>query len=445
MPRTAPIPQPVRPSPGAPDHEKNALGASSYRTYTRRGVRPKLTVITPSFNQGRFIERTIRSVLDQGYPNLEYVIVDAGSSDETIEIIRRYEDRLAWWVSEPDDGQSDAINKGLERTSGEIVAYLNSDDYFLPGACETAGAALEERPCSWVAGGAFDVEEGTPPKRLRVWRPKPPTYCEGRVRGRHWWMLVPWHVPQPSSFWRRGLFERFGGFREDMHYAFDAEFMLRLAFADELPQLLPNDFLAVRSVHPEQKTYEMTNSWPEIHRFVEIYTSRLSRRERVLMRLSRVFRAATPVAWVRWRVMQPLIHYVVGPFKRGVITPTLTWGGDLLEHVPERWRPPVRTRDRLARQRPTEVDLNTRRSPLLSPIGLEPVTNDPGPDHLPQWADLEAASFRSTDLEARRARAVSAATRVAPPKSGPASIPPPQPPGPPPGSKDAGVPPRRDR
>ena len=125
-----------------------------------------------------------------------------------------------------------------------------------------------------------------------------------------------------------------------MHYAFDAEFMLRLAFGDELPQLLPNDFFAVRSVHPEQKTYQMTNSWPEINRSVEIYTPRLSRRERVLMRLSRVFRAATPVAWVRWRVMQPLIHYVLGPFKRGVITPTLTWGGDLLERVPERWRPP---------------------------------------------------------------------------------------------------------
>ena len=103
---------------------------------------PKLTVITPSFNQGRFIERTIRSVLDQGYPNLEYVIVDGGSTDESIEVIRRYEDRLAWWVSEPDEGQSHAINKGLERTSGDIVAYLNSDDYYLPGAFERAVAAL---------------------------------------------------------------------------------------------------------------------------------------------------------------------------------------------------------------------------------------------------------------------------------------------------------------
>jgi hypothetical protein len=203
-------------------------------------------------------------------------------------------------------------------------------------------------------------------------------------------MLVPWHVPQPSSFWRRDLFERFGPFREDMHYAFDAEFMLRLAFAGELPELLPDDFLAVRAVHPEQKTYEMTNSWPEIRRFVDIYLPELSGRERLLMRVSRLFRAATPVAWVRWRVMQPVIHYVLGPFKRRVITPTLTWGGDLLEHVPERWRPPIRTRDRVAKRLPAEIDPDARRSPLLSPIGLEPVVNDPGPEHAPEWPELRA-------------------------------------------------------
>jgi glycosyltransferase involved in cell wall biosynthesis len=227
------------------------------------------------------------------------------TNDESVEIIRRYKDRLARWVSEPDDGQSHAINKGIERTDREIVAYLNSDDYYLHGAFETAVAALEGGGASWVAGGAFDVQEGDPPKRLRVWRPKPPSYFEGRFGGRHWWMLVPWHVPQPSSFWRHALFDRFGAFRLDMHYAFDAEFMLRLAFEEELPELLPDSFVSVRSVHPEQKTYGMTNSWPEIRRFVDIYSPRLTPRERIRMRLSRVSRAATPVAWVRWRVMQP--------------------------------------------------------------------------------------------------------------------------------------------
>jgi glycosyltransferase involved in cell wall biosynthesis len=344
---------------------------------------PKLTVITPSFNQGRFIERTIRSVLDQGYPNLEYVIVDGGSTDDSVEIIRRYEDRLAWWVSEPDDGQSHAINKGLERTSGEIVAYLNSDDYFLPGAFDRAAAALQHSERGWLAGGALDIEEGDPPKRLRVWRPKPPSYCEGRLRGRHWWMLVPWHVPQPSCFWRRELFDRFGPFRLDMHYAFDAEFMLRLAFGGEMPELLPDDFLAVRSVHPEQKTYAMTNSWPEIHRFVDLYSPQLTPRELTLAKFTRVTRAATPVAWVRWRLMQPVIHYALGPLKRRVITPVLTWGGDLLEHVPERWRPPVRTRDRIARRGPEESEPATRQGRWVSPIGLEPVGNDPGPELAP--------------------------------------------------------------
>jgi glycosyltransferase involved in cell wall biosynthesis len=357
---------------------------------------PKLTVITPSFNQGRFIERTIRSVLDQGYPNLEFVIVDGGSTDDTVEIIRRYEDQLAWWVSEPDGGQSDAINKALERTAGEVVVYVNSDDYFLPGAFETAVTALERTERGWVAGGALDVAEGNPPRRLRVWRPKPPSYCEGRLRGRHWWVLVPWHVPQPSSFWRRELFDRFGSFRTDMHYAFDAEFMLRLVLAGEEPELLPEDFLSVRSIHPEQKTYEMTSSWPEIHRFVEIHGHKLSRRERVFLRFSRMFRAATPVAWVRWRLMQPLIHYGLGPFKRRVITPTLTFGGDMLEHVPERWRPPIRTRDRVAKQRQTEGDPESRHGPLLSPIGLEPVVNDPGPElsqlEMGQWAAAQYAS-----------------------------------------------------
>ena len=357
---------------------------------------PKLTVITPSFNQGRFIERTIRSVLDQGYPNLEYVIVDGGSTDETVEIIRHYEDRLAWWVSEPDRGQSHAINKALERTSGEIVAYVNSDDYYLPGAFETVVSTFERTDRSWVAGGALDIAEGDPPRRLRVWRPKPPAYCEGTLRGRHWWLLVPWHVPQPSSFWRREVFERFGQFRMDMHYAFDAEFMLRLALDGEEPELLPEDFLSVRSVHPQQKTYEMTNSWPEIHRFVDLHQHHLAPRERFFLRVSRMFRAATPMAWVRWRLMQPVIHYFLGPFKRRVITPTLTFGGDMLEYIPERWRPAIRTRDRVAKGRLSEGDPEARRSPLLSPIGLEPVVNDPGPE-LPQldtgqWAAAQYAS-----------------------------------------------------
>src|SRR5215210_2088856 len=113
-------------------------------TYTRRALHPKLTVITPSFNQGKFIERTIRSVLDQGYPNLEYVVVDGGSSDESVGVIRKYERHLAWWVSETDRGQAHALNKGFARATGAVYGYINSDDYLLPGALKAVGGATGE-------------------------------------------------------------------------------------------------------------------------------------------------------------------------------------------------------------------------------------------------------------------------------------------------------------
>ncbi len=178
----------------------------------------KLSIITPSFNQGAFLERTIRSVLDQGYPNLEYVIVDGGSTDESVEIIKRYEDQLAWWVSEPDAGQTEAINKGIERTSGEIVAYINSDDYYLPGAFEKAVALFESSGSSWVGGGVRDLDEEGNPTELGYWTPQPPGYYsevrpDGRYgempavpRGRQWWVVTPFFLPQSSVFWRRELF-----------------------------------------------------------------------------------------------------------------------------------------------------------------------------------------------------------------------------------------------
>ena len=107
---------------------------------------PKISVVTPSYNQGQFIEQTIRSVLLQGYPNLEFIIIDGGSDDNTLEIIRKYENWLTYWVSEPDRGQSHAINKGIRRATGEILLWLNSDDLVLPDAFNTVVSKFVENP-----------------------------------------------------------------------------------------------------------------------------------------------------------------------------------------------------------------------------------------------------------------------------------------------------------
>lgn len=288
-------------------------------------------MITPSLDQGPFIERTIRSVLGQGYPELEYVIVDGGSTDGTLDVIRHYEDRLAWWVSEADSGQANAINKGIERTSGEIVAFLNSDDYFLPGAFARAMEALRSSPRQWVSGAAVNVLEGDPPEQVGVWRPEPPEAIEGRPGGRQWWLLEPWHVPQPSCFWRRELFERHGPFREDMHYAFDAEFMVRLAIAGEEPELLPEDVLSARVEHPEQKSQRPLKWGPEFRRITALHRAGLAPQERRRLNLLRA-----PVA---------LRHFV----RAAVVVPALRAGGRLLEALPDRIRPRIRSRDRAVR------------------------------------------------------------------------------------------------
>jgi glycosyltransferase involved in cell wall biosynthesis len=244
----------------------------------------KLTVIMPSLNQGGHIERAIRSVLDQRYPALQFLLVDGGSSDGSVEIIRRFEGELDWWISEPDEGQTHALEKGVARATGDVVAYLNSDDYYLPGAFTTALTALEGSDASWVAGAARNLDEGgLPTHEGDLWVPAPPAALEVPPRGRHWWLLRHWAVPQPAAFWRRGLFDEHGGFRRDMHYAFDVEFMGRLALAGELPLLLPDRVLAVRVLHPGAKSND-TRPWPAEYRLMRrVLRSRLTPRERALL------------------------------------------------------------------------------------------------------------------------------------------------------------------
>src|SRR5579859_2701917 len=118
-----------------------------------RCVPARITIVTPSLNQAAYLERTISSVLDQGYPELEYLVFDGGSTDGSVEILRRYADQIAYWESEQDRGQSHALNKGFERATGELVGWINSDDYYRPGAFAAAAEAFEANPeAEWVCG-----------------------------------------------------------------------------------------------------------------------------------------------------------------------------------------------------------------------------------------------------------------------------------------------------
>jgi glycosyltransferase involved in cell wall biosynthesis len=239
---------------------------------------PRLTVITPSLNQGRYIERTIRSVLDQGYDNLEYMVFDGGSTDDTVSILERYSERLAYWVSEPDAGQSSAINRGIARASGDVVAYINSDDYYLPGAFAQAMPLFERTDVTWVAGACrylYDTGELD-----TIWVPRPP------VGPRPRYVHETWYVPQASSFWRREVFEDVGLLREDLHYVFDTEFGLRAALAGHIPKTV-EDELAVRFLHGEAKSADTSPFKAEYTRVSEELLATLPRREHAMYMLQR--------------------------------------------------------------------------------------------------------------------------------------------------------------
>jgi glycosyltransferase involved in cell wall biosynthesis len=181
--------------------------------------KPLVSVITPSYNQSGFLEDTIKSVLAQDYPAIEYLIVDGGSTDGSVEIIHKYKSELTWWVSEPDEGQASAINKGMEKARGEIVAWLNSDDLYLPGAVSRAVAEFQSHPqLGLVFGNAVTIDAGGCPIKELIF---PDWQLEDLIGFRI--------ICQPAVFMARELYEQVAGLDLNYHFMLDHQLWIRIA------------------------------------------------------------------------------------------------------------------------------------------------------------------------------------------------------------------------
>jgi len=213
----------------------------------------KVSIITPSYNQGKFIGRTIDSILNQSYKNIEYIVMDGGSTDETVRILKKYSNKIIW-KSKKDNGQSEAINKGLKMASGEIVAFLNSDDTYEPEAIAKVVNFFQNNPkIKWVYGKCRIVDENDIEIR------KPITLYKNFLLKKYNYriLLTENYISQPATFWRKNLHDEIGYLNEREHYTMDYEFWLRIGKKYKAGVI--NDYLANFRMYSSSKSGSLVN------------------------------------------------------------------------------------------------------------------------------------------------------------------------------------------
>jgi glycosyltransferase involved in cell wall biosynthesis len=214
---------------------------------------PVITIITPTLNQKLYIEETILSVLSQNYPNLEYIIADGGSTDGTKEILKKYSGDIIWF-SRKDKGQSQAINRGIEKSTGNIIAYLNSDDLLLPNALFKIADAFGSHPeIQWITGYCMIINEQSREIRQLITFYKKLLLHFSSLN----LLLITDYISQPATFWRREMINEVGLFNEDFHFAMDYDYLLTLM--EKSRPLILKDYLAGFRVHRSSKSTNLEN------------------------------------------------------------------------------------------------------------------------------------------------------------------------------------------
>ena len=270
---------------------------------------PRITIVTPSYNQGQFLERTIVSVLDQHYPNLEYIVMDGGSTDNSIEIIKRYSKYLAHWVSERDGGQPEAINRGFKLSSGEILGWLNSDDRLEPRALEIVAKHARRFPQAgaFVGHGRLVDTAGRQTGRTRR--------SENLSFERFCNWLSGGDFMQPSCFFRRRAWELAGPLDESLYFAIDLDLWLRMA--RQVPFQPIDALLSTSLAHPAAKTVASRHLMTVEAALVVIKAGGVEFAKRPLEEMAKSLERyeamaqrilSLPLGHVGWRIARPLLR-----------------------------------------------------------------------------------------------------------------------------------------